>query len=290
MYSVVMSGVCMLQYKCQVWWCRCNPPPAVWVAVSWASNLSAPALGSCVSLCHCLPCLLSSYITCLATHCIITESWVICVRLLLKVLISLSLIHILSCQSLCLHIRNKYVEVALLEAGQQSSSQLRGEGWSVRSIGHILIRYRIQIHECGQICDFIPIFPQEVWLLSEWMVDKMCCVMRLVILLHVVLMTPRYHPPHNGPLWLGPPAGTCTPHITITAINDKWFIVFWNTSISSDNTPHPPIIAQFGDNQRWSAHQQSAHHGTRLMWFHVQENCQCQCLDEDWKNIEHRLE
>ena len=130
-FSVVMSGVCMLQYKCQVWWWRCNPPPAVWVAVSWASNLSAPALGSCVSLCHCLPCLLSSYIICLATHCIITESGVICVRLLLKVHISLSLIHILSCQSLCLHIRNKYVEVALLGAGQQSSSQLRGEGWSV---------------------------------------------------------------------------------------------------------------------------------------------------------------
>ena len=132
-FSVVMSGVCMLQYKCQVWWWRCNPPPAVWVAVSWASNLSAPALGSCVSLCHCLPCLLSSY---LSGHTLLTLHYYgvwcdVCVRLLLKVLISLSLIHILSCQSLCLHIRNKYVEVALLGAGQQSSSQLRGEGWSV---------------------------------------------------------------------------------------------------------------------------------------------------------------
>ena len=128
-----MSGVCMLQYKCQVCWWRCNPPPAVWVAVSWASNLSAPALGSCVSLCHCLPCLLSLY---LSGHTLLTLHYYgvwgdVCVRLLLKVLISLSLIHILSCQSLCLHIRNKYVEVALLGAGQQSSSQLRGEGWSV---------------------------------------------------------------------------------------------------------------------------------------------------------------
>ena len=133
LYSVVMSGVCMLQYKCQVWWWRCNPPPAVWVAVSWASNLSAPALGSCVSLCHCLPCLWSSY---LSGHTLLTLHYYgvlcdVCVRLLLKVPISLSLIHILSCQSLCLHIRNKYVEVALLGAGQQSSSQLRGEGWSV---------------------------------------------------------------------------------------------------------------------------------------------------------------
>ena len=119
---------------------RCNPPPAVWVAVSWASNLSAPALGSCVSLCHCLPWLLSSYSSGHTLH-YYGVSGDVCVRLLLKVLISLSLIHILSCQSLCLHIRNKYVEVALLGAGQQSSSQLRGEGWSVRSIGHILIRY-----------------------------------------------------------------------------------------------------------------------------------------------------
>ena len=136
-----------------MWWWRCNPPPAVWVASSSASNLSAPALGSCVSLCHCLPCLLSWYLSGHTLH--YYGVWGdVCVRLLLKVLISSSLIHILSCQSLCLHIRNKYIEVALLGAGQQSSSQLRGKVRAGQVSGPLVIL----LHECGQICDFIP-FP-----------------------------------------------------------------------------------------------------------------------------------
>ena len=50
-------------------------------------------------------------------------------------------------------------------------------------------------------------------------------------------MTPRYHQLHNAPLWLDHQRALHRSYHH-HCYHDKWFIVFWNSSISWDNTPH----------------------------------------------------